>query len=621
MKIVSKTTVFFIFFFACRAYAQNASDNIIIDNKTETYFYKSLFDAQVILEKSSKTDYRCLKWPETILVAEFYDDNSEISSASVKADRKIIPNYQMCQQDGIFYSDTKACYFDLPFTKKEEAISVSFKKTYNDIRLFWQIQLAEPQYVKQKTVEIVIPSWMSVDIIGYNIGENIRKSEVADTKNGTVRHIYAIKGQEAGNWQKDAPGYYKTGPYLILVPRKASLKKAKITFFNDFSNVYKWCKEKIDMTANDDQAIADFTGQIVPDSLTEEDKIARIFSWVQNNIRYLAFTNGLAGFVPDNAQDVLRKKYGDCKGMSNLLKTMLRSAGFDARLVWVGTKDIYSDTSIPVPAFNHMICALYKDGAVIYLDPTVKYMEAGEYHETIQGRPTMIENGDSYALGHVPQMTIHRNMDSLYCQYKIDGNTLAGEASLALSGGNKHFLLSMVYAQESSRRKNTLRQFLEKGKPQNKVSGISMDSVASGKSTLYINYKEVRDGCVNKIGDEIYINMDTRQDFASAKIDTAKRKSDIEYAYREFIVREEYLQIPEGYELISLPANIDIENNNFWVSIRHGTVGRKIQYRKVIKIENTWLKRQDFERWNNDIDRLNKSYRDHIIIRKIQTEI
>ena len=610
-------TVFFLnLFLVVCTYAQTNDDNIVIDNKTETYTYKNISDTRIVVEERSSTDYRCLKWPETISVVEFYDNYSEIKSASGKAARKITPNYQMYQQEGIFYSDSKVCYFNIPFTKKEETATVHFEKVYNDVNMFSRIFLFDPQYVRQKTVNIVVPSWMEVDIIEQNITDNIEKNITSDPKTGAVTHSYIIKDQEAAKWESDAPGYHKTAPYLILVPRKAALKRGNLSFFNDYDDVYKWCKDKVDMFANDVDAVATFTKQIVADCDTDEDKLVQIFSWVQNNIRYLAFQYGLAGWVPDNAQDVLRKKYGDCKGMSNLLKTMLRSEGFDARFVWIGTNDIYSDPSIPLPMFNHMICALFRDGAITYLDPTVRYMVAGEYHEAIQGRPTMIEDGENYILGQVPEMPVSQNTDSLRCQYKIDGNILTGNVSMTLSGESKQAILSQIQALESSRRLNILKQFLEKGRPQDKVSDISIDGVDSWSNTLHINYKEVRNGSVNKAENDIYIDMDAWQDFAFATIDTTKRKTDIELSYREVTVREEYLEVPEGYEVVSLPIDIHIENDNCVMDMTYQLTDGEIRYRKSITVKDIWLKRENFEKWNNDINRLKKSYQEQIILRK-----
>ncbi|MEI9945444.1 MAG: transglutaminase-like domain-containing protein [Chitinophagaceae bacterium] len=93
----------------------------------------------------------------------------------------------------------------------------------------------------------------------------------------------------------------------------------------------------------------------------------RFFNWVQHNIRYIAFEDGIAGFKPAKANDVLNKKYGDCKGMANLTRGLLQALGFDARLCWIGTNYIAYDYSTPSMAVdNHMICALIYNGKKIF---------------------------------------------------------------------------------------------------------------------------------------------------------------------------------------------------------------------------------------------------------------
>ena len=60
---------------------------------------------------------------------------------------------------------------------------------------------------------------------------------------------------------------------------------------------------------------------------TEPEKVARIYYWVQDHVRYIAFENGLRGFIPHDAGRVYASRYGDCKDMANLLHEMLRMAG------------------------------------------------------------------------------------------------------------------------------------------------------------------------------------------------------------------------------------------------------------------------------------------------------
>src|SRR6185295_4790856 len=123
-------------------------------------------------------------------------------------------------------------------------------------------------------------------------------------------------------------------------------------------------------------------------------KIKSIYYWVQDNIRYIAFESGIAGFQPANADQVYKNKYGDCKGMANLLAAMLKIGGYDSRLTWIGTKDIPYDYSIPSLCINnHMICSVMLKDSLYFLDGTETYISMGDYADRIQGRPAMIQNG------------------------------------------------------------------------------------------------------------------------------------------------------------------------------------------------------------------------------------
>jgi transglutaminase-like putative cysteine protease len=149
---------------------------------------------------------------------------------------------------------------------------------------------------------------------------------------------------------------------------------------------YAWYRYILKDLSNNETVIKAKADDIVAGKTDDMDKVKSIFYWVQNNIRYIAFEDGIAGFLPDKAEEVLRKKYGDCKGMANLTKELLKSQGFDARLCWLGTNHIAYDYSTPSLAVdNHMICALIYKGKII-LDATEDYLSMNDYAERIQGR-------------------------------------------------------------------------------------------------------------------------------------------------------------------------------------------------------------------------------------------
>ena len=87
--------------------------------------------------------------------------------------------------------------------------------------------------------------------------------------------------------------------------------------FESVKDLYAWYRSICDSTGNDATTLKNKVNELTAGKKTDIEKIESIFYWVQDNIRYIAYEDGYSGYVPASAQDVLAKKYGDCKGMLN----------------------------------------------------------------------------------------------------------------------------------------------------------------------------------------------------------------------------------------------------------------------------------------------------------------
>ncbi len=227
------------------------------------------------------------------------------------------------------------------------------------------------QFYKKK-ISIEIPNWLDMELKEINFeGYNISKKVIPNPKHHSKIYQYTVKDIPARYKDKNAPGTTYTYPHILLLAKSFSVGDTKTTLFENTKDLYAWYKSLVDQLKNENTKLKDKVKELTSNATSDNQKIKNIFYWVQDNIRYIAFEDGIAGFKPAEADDVFTKRYGDCKGMANLTKQMLKEAGFDARLVWIGTKRIaynYSTPSLSVD--NHMICALIKDKDTLFLDST-----------------------------------------------------------------------------------------------------------------------------------------------------------------------------------------------------------------------------------------------------------
>ncbi len=95
--------------------------------------------------------------------------------------------------------------------------------------------------------------------------------------------------------------------------------------------------------------------------------------FVQDEIRYLGFENGIQSHKPMSPVKVIDLRYGDCKAKSFLLSELLGIRGIEASPVLVHSFNGHSiENDLPTPnAFNHCVVRYKQNGQYHYVDPTM----------------------------------------------------------------------------------------------------------------------------------------------------------------------------------------------------------------------------------------------------------
>ena len=620
--------LFFIVGFCCTVFplftvAQEDDKNIVIENKSQSFtFSKSKGNAAVEITEQSMQEYRCNDVRTNVMFSEMYNENEEIGDVDIRvSDKKakgIIPAYDYYSIESIFYSDAKICYFRLPLEKKGSKSSVGFTKTYRDPRYFTSVYFTDEYLVETKTIVFSVPRWMKVEIKEFNLeGADIKKSSVYDSKADADVITYTAKNLPAFNREKGAPGSSYTYPHLLVMCKSAEVNGTRITYFNTLADQYKWYRQLVNEIGNNNTIIEQKAKELTNGITDDIEKIKAIYNWVQHNIRYIAFEDGIAGFKPAKADAVLNKKYGDCKGMANLTASLLKALGFDARLCWIGTNHIAYDYSTPSMAVdNHMICALFFKGKKYFLDATETNIGFGEYAERIQGRQVLIENGDNYLLERVPSVVPDQNTQVEKNTLSLDASgSLKGIISISYKGESRSDLLSRIQSTKKDNLQTSLINYLSENNSQYQINDLKTSKLEGTDSVLTINYSVLFKGAASSFDKEVYIEPDFRKEMDGVTIEE-KRKSDVMLPFRMNIITEESITVPPGYKISQLPANKEWKHPNIFVAISYLRKGDKIEYKKQVRIPDILLKKKSFADWNRIIKELGNQYREQIILEK-----
>lgn len=573
------------------AHAAVPENNVVITKLEAKYTIEADDSAATRVRAEEKRTYTSTRADATDLWATFYDESTSIDRAKAPG---ATPIYRAWEDDDLFHSGARVCVLPLKI-RAGKTIEAVVKRTYKDPMQFTKVIIAPNVPVREGRWSIEIPpalvSQMSVKALRLPSTAHL-DSTVTD-KGGKTYTLTAT----------DIPAFtnekYTPSP-LAVVPVLAVSGMA-----GNWQGLYRYLHSLVDPKIDDAPAAADLARRLtagIPDTEFKA-KIDTIARWVRRNIRYVAIENGKYAFSPDRPDDVLAKRYGDCKGSACLIRAMLRAVGIDGRMVWIGTRDdVIGDwDEMPSPGCgNHMIAAAILPDTVIYLDGTVRNAPDGFVPSSIAGAQALIEDGQDGMLLRVPDDPKSHGATMLTGTATVAGDmhTLCGRLALAASGSQIPYLSSIGDVIQASRRDIYLEDILTGGSRSCHLDSLetvhSADGATTGIQAAYTDDGAVISGAG---GTKLYINVSPLRNITLPLFDLPKRRYDAKIPLADDASADITISIPDGYTAEdSAPA--EMSTRWYDLSIEYVPDNGNVRCRAHFKWKTPYIDRADMEAWN-----------------------
>lgn len=589
-----------------------STENIVFGfNKTTSNVTVNLSVNEILMNINQRAD---------IYKYEFYDSTSNIETFSLKYRNDKATYFRVTDEfykdRDLFYNDARVKHMKIDFPVQGYSYNYSLTKKFEDVKYFTSIYFNDEFPVISKKIQVSVPSWLDVELKEMNFeGHKIIKSKTVDSKTKMTVYKYEFNNIDPVFNEENSPGRTYLYPHILVLAKSYEFDGKKNNLFNSTADLYKWYKSLVDDMKDDPEQLKTKVTELTATAKNDEEKIKNIYYWVQDNIRYIAFEDGIAGFKPDVSQNVYNKRYGDCKGMANLIKQMLVLAGFDARLTWIGTKHIAYDYSIAsLSVDNHMICTVYHKGKPIFLDGTEKFNSFGEYAERIQNKEVMIEDGDKYIILKVPTSQVIENKETFTAKLKIVDEKLMGTCQRTFTGESRSQFQNIYNSFESSKKAEALEGFLSRSDKNNHVSDIKTSDLKSRDQKLTIDYNLDSSNRVSMFDDEMYINFEFMNEYKSMTF--KDRKTDYEFDYKTLYETEISIDFPAGFKIEKKPENLKIEDEDYAIEANFIVKGNTLIYKKSFKFNNALLRKSHLESWATAHKKLLEFYNSSITLTK-----
>ncbi len=598
-------------------------DDIMMKSSVESYSFDKgknpLGDQVVVIEENSTYEYLALKNYVSTRHYEFYNKFITVNGMTKSGiSGKKYVTYQRSGYDisvtgdDIFFDDSRVKFFNLRFDKIGEALKVDVKRQFTDGKYLTRVFFHAPHPISERKIEFKVPTWLKLDFIKMNF-EGYKINYTQSEKGGITTHEFTALDLPATKSERLQIGKASVLPHIIVQIKSFEHKGESIKGFDGAADVYAWNNRLYKMHGNDIEKLKPTVQKIIAGKAGDMEKIKAIYYWVQDNIRYIAYEDGYSGYIPASVQDVLNKKYGDCKGMANLLTEMMKIAGYDARFSWIGTRALPYEQSLPALCVNnHAISTLYLQGKKYFLDGTESYEPFGENAFRIQGKEVMVSNGDKFEIIPVPMTKSTDNKIATKADFTLTDGTLKGKVKVTLTGDKRKEFHQMYQDLATTEQKNFINDYLEFGNENVVANNVKTTDLTNRDVTVVLDGDIDLSNSVSNISGDNYVGMDFFPKSLERMIPDEKRINGYDIDDLVRFEDEISLTAPANTKFVDVPANLEIKRPGYEFKGEYIITGNKLTLKKVLSLNDNIVKKADFANWKKFIEDI-KEFNSYLI--------
>lgn len=519
-------------------------------------------------------------------------------------------NIELLKDNGSssFFDDQKKHVVHFNNIGKGAIRSISYDVVYEEPHFFGDDYLCD--YYPEEKQEITIKCAKAIDLeVKFFNMPDIKGQYLTVTEDAKYKY-YKISLLNTPEYKsfRASPGAQWYLPHVVYYIKSYNDGKERKEFLNHVGSLFNWYTSLIKhLPPITDKKLMQITDSLTANTASEAESVKNVFYWVQKNIKYIAFEDGMGGFVPRDASAVFQKKYGDCKDMAFLIYSMLRYKGIDAYLTWIGTRNkCHSFTEVPTPlSDDHMIaCYREKNGNYIFLDATDKEIKFGFPSAFTQGKQALIATQLQFKdTAYVPVIPHYRNISTDSSFFKIKDQEISGSCINYFTGYNRVDFINSMTSLSKQRKEEYLIDEYEKGNNKFFISN-QKENLSYNDSTSVLSFDFTVKDYVKKLDNELYINMNIEKNTETYHLDEAFT-TPYALSQKRVLNYVKVLEIPENYEVDFLPENYTRQGNDYQLHVKYEVKNKKVINTVQIVYNTLLIAQKDIPDWNGFV----KDYR------------
>lgn len=577
------------------AYAVVREDNTILNINAIDEAVYNISKTITILDKSGDAF-------STVIIP--YDKSTSISDVKVSIldeKGKVIKKYSKSDFMDVRHSQSFSFYDDnrvlgLHYMSNFYPYSIQFSYTSKDKNTVF---LPDFTPIEGYNVSIQNTSLIINNKSGIKLRTKIRENDFAKllASENSNSYSYTFKNIPAIEEERMSPSLGQFLPKVEFSLDQFTLagKQGTLTSWQDFGN---WFYQNLIVPSS--EITPELRAEVASLNLsgTTSEKVKKLYQYMQNKTRYVAIAEGIGGWKPMLAEDVRTKGYGDCKALTNYMRTLLNAAGIKSYYsrIMDGVSIQKYDENFPKMFGNHIILMIPTEKETIWLENTSQNIAFNHLNYTSLDRNVMALADNEMKLINTPSYKPEESKEIINATVKINtDNSIEIASKFQFSGSQYDSQLHLTTLKndevidEMKERYNNL-----------KFENLTVENIINNRDDALVNYdmKFKAKDYSKKLGEDIFFRaMPFLDNTPYSSNDERKLPLEIPISFQDEYKIE--FVIPAGYKIAEVPQSIGFSSEFGDYTMTFSAVDGKLFVNRTITIKKQIYPKEKYQDYLN----------------------
>ena len=346
---------------------------------------------------------------------------------------------------------------------------------------------------------------------------------------------------------------------------------------------------------------------------TDREKVETIYGLLGQTTRYVAVLLGIGGLQPAAASSVSKSGYGDCKGLSNYMRAMLKEVGIPSHYMTISTvnrhlrKDFAS-----IGQMNHVILQVPLPDDTIWLECTNPQLPMGYLHHDIAGHDAIEISEHGGRLVQLPTYPDSANVMRSKINISLSAD---GAANMTITQQNccsRYEQYIPMQGMNREERQKAVQQLVYM--PQAEIDKVDLHGVGA---EMTLSVEAISHKYASQTGRRLFVPLCPLHRGYGIPNGADERQEDILLRNGYCDLDEITLSIPEGYTIESRPEDVRIELPFASFTSSLCSDGKTIQVKNRLQMKSGTYDKSLYPQFVEFLRTINSAYGKAVVLKQI----